>query len=157
MSRHRGLHYARTQDEIHADEKRFADAWEEENRDTRGEPGLQKNLLEYLLSTDNHKVDVSDRDCAVAATVVQWLGSTIGEKFLHSLGYHRHLPRWRDENLNEDELRILSLIREGQCFFLRDFLTETKWLSGRIDRTLQKLRKKGRIRYDPGLGWTEKR
>ncbi len=31
--------------------------------------------------------DATDRDKQVAATVVQWLGSNVGQDFLHGLGF----------------------------------------------------------------------
>lgn len=38
--------------------------------------------LKYLLSEDNRAAEVSDRDELVAATVIQWLGSPMGQNFL---------------------------------------------------------------------------
>lgn len=65
------------------EEKAFADAWAKRN--------TGRNNLPYLL--DNRKVhtgyppDVSDRDHVVAATLIQWLGSPVGQAFLEELGY----------------------------------------------------------------------
>lgn len=72
-----GLHRYRFR--ANPEEKRFADAWE-----LRGAPNL-----EYLLSTDpnNHRQPVSDEAVTVAATVIQWLGSPVGQAFLSDLGY----------------------------------------------------------------------
>lgn len=59
------------------EEERFARAWEKEG------------VLHYLLSThgSNKPVDPNDRDAVVAATVIQWLGSPVGQDFLEKLGY----------------------------------------------------------------------
>ena len=64
-------------------EKKFYRAWVGEN-----ERGL---VLEYLMSTDEfgRRQPVSDRDHVVAATVIQWLGSPVGQSFLTDLGYKR--------------------------------------------------------------------
>jgi hypothetical protein len=73
----KGLSAARLKRE--PEEKRFAKAWEE-----------QENLLDYLLATENNKpVTPSYRDKVVAATVVQWLGSPVGQSFLEGLGYKK--------------------------------------------------------------------
>lgn len=42
----------------------------------------EEQLLSYLLGCGNHPVEVSQRDATVAATVIQWLGSPVGQKFL---------------------------------------------------------------------------
>lgn len=61
-------------------EKRFVDRWEEDNRMGR--------TLEYILSNDNTPVVPSDRDVIVAKTVIQWLGSPVGQGFLsQALGF----------------------------------------------------------------------
>ena len=67
-------------------EKRFAKIWEEENT-----PEYKNGILDYLLADDpNHPWDeVTKRDRLVAATVIQWLGSPVGNGFLREvLGTH---------------------------------------------------------------------
>ena len=58
-------------------EKLFAETWEDQNRATGG-------TLDYLLAKDpNHPAgEVTPRDREVAATVIQWLGSPVGQNFL---------------------------------------------------------------------------
>ncbi len=59
-------------------EKRFAEEWEQINlKDSNG-------TLNYLLSeTINYPLGrVSERDRMVAATVIQWLGSPVGQQFI---------------------------------------------------------------------------
>ena len=58
-------------------EKTFHDAWKEENK--------YGNLLEYILGDNNEKAVLSNRDEMVAASVVQWLGSPVGEDFVRSI------------------------------------------------------------------------
>ena len=42
--------------------------------------------LDYLLSPDNnHPIPCSDRDRQVACTVIQWLGSTVGQQFIQEI------------------------------------------------------------------------
>jgi hypothetical protein len=62
-------------------EKVFADYWRKIN-DTNG-----KGTLEYLLAEDNNCPwgEMTDRDAEVAATVIQWLGSPVGQHFLRDV------------------------------------------------------------------------
>jgi hypothetical protein len=59
-------------------EKEFAEAWEEINNREGS------NILDYLMAnkTNSPCSEVSDKDRMVAATVVQWLGSPVGQSFL---------------------------------------------------------------------------
>lgn len=72
----RGLHSHRLKRE--PEEKRFADAWDDED------------VLKHLLGDGVDALhDIGPRDEVVAATVIQWLGSEVGQSFLHGLGYER--------------------------------------------------------------------
>ena len=80
MIKHKGLHAHRLHQ--NPEEERFAKAWKAQN-----DPGRQ---LEYLLlRTDGKPALVTERDEVVAATVMQWLGSPVGQGFLRDLGYER--------------------------------------------------------------------
>ena len=64
-------------------EQDFAEEWELQNTDHNGNlNGMQ--TLDYLLAKDrnNPMGEVTDRDREVAATVVQWLGSPVGQSML---------------------------------------------------------------------------
>lgn len=61
-------------------EQKFHDAWLEENR---GDP--DGHLLEYLMGDGTKRGEVSDRDAMVAATVIQWLGSPVGQRFVEGV------------------------------------------------------------------------
>jgi hypothetical protein len=63
------------------EEKRFAQAWANQQ--------AFHHTLAYLMGDGNAKAVVSDRDHTVAATVIQWLGSSVGQSFLHELGYSK--------------------------------------------------------------------
>lgn len=65
------------------EEQRFALAWDAANRHGR--------VLAHLLSRgdSSHPPHPSDRDIQVAATVIQWLGSPVGQGFMRDLGYER--------------------------------------------------------------------
>ena len=84
----KGLHAARYGRE--PEERRFANAWNDINNppDETGE-----HTLKYLLTPPEEHVSSpvqpTDRDYLVAATVVQWLGSPVGQFFLQQLGYVR--------------------------------------------------------------------
>jgi hypothetical protein len=63
-------------------ERIFAEVWEERNSGKYSQP-----LLNYLLAEDNNRPmgEVTERDQMVAATVIQWLGSPVGEGFLQDV------------------------------------------------------------------------
>lgn len=61
----------------HPLEQKFAETWQ-----TEQDFG---NVLAYLLGDDNQKGHPSDRDILVAATVIQWLGSPVGQSFLSTV------------------------------------------------------------------------
>lgn len=91
---HRGIHYDRTKYEVNALERRFARAWRARNAGATRDSETQ--TLKYLLAPavesskpTFHDVPeafvLSGRDAQVAATVVQWLGSTEGQRFLREV------------------------------------------------------------------------
>ena len=81
--KHKGLLTHRFKE--NPEEERFAKAWDKYCE--------QGHLLDHLLDTrpihQGHPPPVSDRDEAVAATIVQWLGSPVGQGFLEDMGYVR--------------------------------------------------------------------
>jgi hypothetical protein len=82
--RNKGLHDYRFKD--NPLEKKFARAWEEQNIAKSGTPD-GRGWLDYLLAKDNNcpMGEVTARDREVAATVIQWLGSPVGQSFLRDL------------------------------------------------------------------------
>jgi len=73
---HEGFHAKRLSREPL--EKRFHDVWANENN--RG------HLLQYLLTPhDGPSKPVTARDEKVAATIIQWLGSSVGQSFLEKV------------------------------------------------------------------------
>lgn len=68
------------------EEYTFALAWERLNPPE--EVSTERGVLAYLLSESQQAVPpVSRNDRTVAATVIQWLGSSVGGGFLRDLGY----------------------------------------------------------------------
>ena len=63
-------------------EKHFAEKWEEINDSVSG-----RGLLDYLLAKTVNEADgvVTERDRTVAATIVQWLGSPVGQGFIEDV------------------------------------------------------------------------
>lgn len=64
-------------------EKAFSEAWERENA-----PDKRRKLLDDLLgdgTCDGHQPFASARDWEVASTVIQWLGSLVGQSFLRDV------------------------------------------------------------------------
>jgi hypothetical protein len=89
--RYLGLHtYRLRPEQDNPEELRFADAWAKQNDDRTG---MSTGTLAWLLHEGDqsgvHPVDPSLRDHAVAATVIQWLGSPVGQCFLRDLGYEK--------------------------------------------------------------------
>lgn len=78
-----GLHTHRFRD--NPEEERFAKAWDDQNR--------HGSNLAYLLDPKNgvgcRPPEPTDREHEVAATVIQWLGSPVGQGFLRDLGYEK--------------------------------------------------------------------
>jgi len=68
------------------DEADFAVAWEELNTSFDGRLD-GRGVLDYLLAekVNSPMGEVSDRDREVAATVIQWLGSSVGQSFLRKV------------------------------------------------------------------------
>jgi hypothetical protein len=69
-------------------EERFSKAWERENV-SRADGSLNgSGTLDYLLAINPNfpAGEVSERDREVAATVIQWLGSPVGQGFLRDVG-----------------------------------------------------------------------
>ncbi|HEK3716895.1 TPA: hypothetical protein SMW50_005792 [Pseudomonas aeruginosa] len=85
---HTGLHSYRLKDDGLSTlrEKAFAELWQQEQ---------ESSLLEYLLGSDNQKGNVSERDAQVAATVVQWLGTTVGQSFMEKVQFRTAMQMGR--------------------------------------------------------------
>ena len=78
---HKGLHTHRF--ELNPEEQRFAEAWQKHN--DRGE--TLYHLLDLRKDRRGHPPVASGPDVELAATVIQWLGSPVGQGFLRDLGY----------------------------------------------------------------------
>lgn len=65
-------------------EKKFAQAWERQNVSASTKKLDGRGTLDYMLAVDSNcpKGEVRPRDRMVAATVVQWLGSPVGQSFI---------------------------------------------------------------------------
>jgi hypothetical protein len=81
MLKNKGLHTYRLKD--NPEEKRFAEAWDRQDQ-------LGRNLTRLL--DERSPRTPTPRDVTVAATVIQWLGSPVGQCFLRDLGYERNEP-----------------------------------------------------------------
>ena len=85
----KGLHtYRLDPKQDNPEEVRFAKAWDAEVNRELGPP---HGTLAYLLGDGKDPVVVTDREEVVAATVVQWFGSPVGQAWLRDLGYERKL------------------------------------------------------------------
>ena len=66
-------------------EKAFAEKWQDMNT---GPMGRVRTTLDYLLDPSNRgnpNPPLSDRDWLVANTLIQWLGSPVGQNFLREV------------------------------------------------------------------------
>jgi len=87
-------------------EKAFARAWQEAN-DVEI-VGVGRATLAYLMDEQNRGMPIpplTERDWLVANTVIQWLGSPVGQGFLEHIlskrvaaGFRYNLERCTDEN-----------------------------------------------------------
>lgn len=81
--RHKGISTNRLK--TNPREKVFADAWEELNAQPRSR--RTPATVDYLIHPSNNDPSIAslhatDRECEVAATVIQWLGSPVGWSWL---------------------------------------------------------------------------
>lgn len=76
-------------------ERAFAEVWAEENRRVSGLNGA-RGILELLTTRQGERVgrrsrdddipeELTQRDARVAATVIQWLGTNVGDSFLRAV------------------------------------------------------------------------
>lgn len=96
---HEGLHTHRLRD--NPAEERFAAQWRKEQEGGR--------LLQYLMTPPGEDqrfpFETTQRDEVVAATVIQWLGSPVGQKFLRDCGWVAHAQRLRELEVAGDVYR----------------------------------------------------
>lgn len=82
-TKHTGLSTHRFRD--NPEELRFAEAWSKQN----DHGGTLAYLLDPAHGGRGRPPEPTDREHVVAATVVQWLGSPVGQSFLAELGYEK--------------------------------------------------------------------
>jgi hypothetical protein len=77
----KGLHAYRLKD--NPLEQKFAEAWDKENN----RPYSATNLIDWLMDPGDHSMpeEASERDKVVAATIIQWLGSPVGQSFVEGV------------------------------------------------------------------------
>lgn len=70
------------------EERRFAEAWDAINQPI-GTPGVEGPTLAHMMHLGDGWTIKEPAPVArtIAATVIQWLGSAVGRRFLHGLGY----------------------------------------------------------------------
>ena len=68
-------------------EKKFVEAWREKCNLAQGptDSGPNKQLEAMLSPNQPEMAQISDRDEQVAETVIQWLGSPVGQEFLREV------------------------------------------------------------------------
>ena len=90
-------------------EKKYHDAWKREN-----ESG---DLLAWLMGDGANKGAVTERDALVAATVVQWLGSPVGKRFVAGvLGHNGWVVRREPQaSVRTNEKLYVNPTGEQRC------------------------------------------
>jgi hypothetical protein len=83
------------------EERRFAEAWLKENDGS----GYKTPLMDHMLGDGVHPKTPTQRDITVAATVIQWLGSSVGQCFLRDLGYVSAQAQSPREERQRNELK----------------------------------------------------
>ena len=83
MKNQKGLNTHRFKD--HPDEKAFAEKWQKLQVDGK----YLAHLLDNRPVQTGHPPTPTDRDFVVAATVIQWLGSPVGQLFLNDCGFEK--------------------------------------------------------------------
>ncbi|MBE3143813.1 MAG: hypothetical protein IMZ61_07815 [Planctomycetes bacterium] len=83
--KNKGLHQYRFKD--NPLEEAFALAWDQINRSYVDNKLDGRGTLDYLLAKNcnDPRGEVTPRDREVAATVIQWLGSPIGQSFIQEI------------------------------------------------------------------------
>lgn len=86
--KYKGLYTHRFKD--NPEEKLFAEEWDKVN--------VLGHNLAYLIDPKNgvglaRPPEPTDRENEVAATVIQWLGSPVGQNFLRDLGYVKYVKK----------------------------------------------------------------
>jgi hypothetical protein len=68
-------------------ERLYAEEWERQNTSVMAGLPNGSQTLDYLLAEEpnNPMGEVTDRDREVAATVIQWLGSSVGHGFIEDV------------------------------------------------------------------------
>lgn len=90
MKKIQGLHPYRFRK--NPEEKRFAGKWSEQNKHATNCVSTLGYLLwagEQTARLADGPPEASDRDHTVATTVIQWLGSPVGQAFLRDIGYEK--------------------------------------------------------------------
>ena len=82
--KHKGHNAFRLGLKRNSEEMRFAEAWDSEHK--RPNAGILGSLLS---GSDEEPAHVTPDQRKTAATVIQWLGSPVGNAFLSDLGYRR--------------------------------------------------------------------
>lgn len=85
-------------------EAAFAKAWAKINEEAQGRT---TSTLAYLLNGQRRPADPTEREWAVANTVIQWLGSHVGQNFiLDVLFSDERLIEEMKRRLHEQETRV---------------------------------------------------
>jgi hypothetical protein len=130
VSKHKGYHTRRFRD--NPEEKRFAEAWAKMNDGS--------NNVNYLLDESHadqrFTPEAPERDCRIAATVIQWLGSPVGQGFLRDLGYER------SETKDTEILWAAMTAMVKDIHAPQDQMTKAQWkradaLMARLDREME--------------------
>jgi hypothetical protein len=110
--KNKGLHQYRL--EQNPNEEVFAKTWEERNisKITKNIDG--RSTLDFLLAINSNEPngEVTSRDRKVAATVIQWLGSPVGQGFIQEC---QEIINQNNKSCNHPSDKLYESTVCGEC------------------------------------------
>ncbi len=109
-------------------EKKFAEAWEELNN----RPHSGGNCVDSIVSKDWNNPDyATEREIEICASVIQWLGSPVGQKFLRGVGFEFKSPEKYGchcdlEEGMEPDACVMDCGDDADCIFAEQLRKQNK-------------------------------
>ena len=124
--KHNGLHQYRFS--TNPLEKKFAEAWDELNV----RPHSGGNCVDSIVSKDwNNPSYATDREIEICASVIQWLGTPVGQMFLQGVGFEFKAPQKFGchcdlEEGQEPDACVMDSGDDADCIFAEELRRKKK-------------------------------